>query len=185
MRGDVMRRVVTLAAALLLSGAALGQDGPTGEFSATASIQTPSGTRSMAFDVVVSSPRHPADVLPLKQVLADGGQQALANAIRGGGEGQIRLGALVYPVDLAVAEKSDGGWRYLLITTRPIEAGGSASPDHPFAVFGFDSSDFSSGDGVIYTRAALSIDADGRVHASQGGGPPGSLTDVSRVDQNF
>jgi hypothetical protein len=177
-----MKRLVAAAAVLLLAGTALGQDGPTGEFSATASIETSSGTRSMAFDVVVSNPRHLADVIPLKQVLADGGQQALANAIRGGGGGQIKLGALAYPVDLAVAEKIDGGWRYLLITTRPIEAGGTASPDHPFAVFGFDASDFSSSDGVIFTRAALSIDADGRVHASQEGGPPGSLTDISRVD---
>jgi hypothetical protein len=180
-----MRRMIAAVAGLLLAGAALGQDGPTGEFSATASIQTASGTRSMAFDVVVSNPKHVADLVPLRKILSDGGQQALANAIRGGGEGQIRLGALVYPLDLAVAEKIDGGWRYLVITTRPIEAGGTSSPGHPFAVFGFDASDFSSGAGVIFTRAELSIDPDGHVHASQAGGPPGSLTDVSRVDQNF
>ena len=91
-----------------------------GEFAATASIGTRSGTRSMAFDVVVTSPRSLAEILPLKRVLEDGGQQALVNAIRGSGQGQIKLGALVYPIDLVMAEKIEDGWRYLVVTTRPI-----------------------------------------------------------------
>jgi hypothetical protein len=127
---------------IFVACAALGADKPTGEFSATASIDTPSGTRSMAFDVVVSNPRSLADVVPLKKVLENGGQQALANAIRGGGQGQIKLGALVYPVDLVAAERIEDGWRYFIVTTRPINTGseedGGASLDYPFAVFGFD-----------------------------------------------
>ena len=67
---------------------------PTGEFSATGSIDTPSGTRSMPFNVAVISPRSLADAQPLKKVLEDGGQQALVNAIRGSGQGQIKFGAL-------------------------------------------------------------------------------------------
>jgi hypothetical protein len=172
---------------IFVACAALGADKPTGEFSATASIDTPSGTRSMAFDVVVSNPRSLADVVPLKKVLENGGQQALANAIRGGGQGQIKLGALVYPVDLVAAERIEDGWRYFIVTTRPINTGseedGGASLDYPFAVFGFDATDFDSDDGVIYTRAALSIDPDGHLHVAQYGGQPGTLTDVSRVDQ--
>jgi len=172
---------------LFVAGAALGADKPTGEFSATASIDTPSGTRSMAFDDVVSNPRSLADVVPLKKVLENGGQQALASAIRGSGQGQIKLGALVYPVDLVVAEKIQDGWRYFIVTTRPIkntetEEDGGASLDYPFAVFGFDATAFGSPDGVIYTRAALSIDPDGHLHVAQYGGQPGTLTDIARVD---
>jgi len=38
-----------------------------------------------------------------------------------------------------------------------------------------------SGDGVIYTRAALSVDDDGHVHVAQYDGDPGKLTNIRRV----
>jgi len=183
-----MKRALTfLAGTLFLASAAAADDRPTGEFAATASIDTPSGTRSMAFDVVVSSPRSLAEVTPLKKVLEDGGQQALVNAIRGSGQGQVKLGALVYPVDLVMVEKIEDGWRYFIVTARPIkyteaEEDGGASLNYPFAVFGFDSTDFSSSDGFIYTRAALSIDPDGHIQIAQYDGEPGTLTDIRRIN---
>lgn len=186
-----MKRTAVLAALVLLAASApalLGSDKKAaGEFSATASIGTPTGTRSMAFDVVVSNPKALSEMAPLKKVLEDGGQQALVNAIRGSGQGQVKLGALVYPVDLVMVEKIDDGWRYFVVTTRPIkytesEEDGGASLNYPFAVFGFDSTDFSSGGGVIYTKAALSIDPDGHVHVSQYDGDPGTLSDINRLN---
>ena len=146
----------------------------TGEYSATASIGTPSGTRSMAFDVVVSSPRGLAEIIPLKKVLEDGGQNALANAIRGSGQGQVKLGALVYPVDLVMAEKIDDGWRYLVVTTRPIkynesDEDGGASLNYPFAVFTWDWTSFGSSAG-------------GATPLPQYDGDPGSLNDVRRIN---
>ncbi len=182
------RNLFLPASALLLASAVLAADKKAaGEFSATASIGTPSGTRSMAFDVVVSNPRGLSEMAPLKKVLEDGGQQALVNAIRGSGQGQVKLGALVYPVDLVMVEKIDDGWRYFVVTTRPIkyteaEEDGGASLNYPFAVFGFDSTDFGSGDGVIYTKAALSIGPDGHVQVSQYDGDPGTLSDIRRVN---
>ena len=142
--------LAALAATLWAVAALAGDKKATGEFSATASINTASGTRSMAFDVVVSNPRSLADVMPLKKVLEQGGQQALLNAIRGGGQGQIKLGALAYPADLVVVDKIDDGWRYFIVTARPIKVSesdedGGASLNYPFAVFRFDSTDFSSG----------------------------------------
>jgi hypothetical protein len=167
---------------------ALAQDKkPMGEYSATASIGTPSGTRSMAFDVVVMNPRTLAEIIPLKKVLEDGGQQALVNAIRGSGQGQIKLGALVYPVDLVMAEKIEDGWRYLVVTARPIkytesEEDGGASLNYPFAVFAFDWTDFGSNDGTIYTKASLSIDPDGHIQVTQYDGDPGTLSDIRRIN---
>jgi hypothetical protein len=163
------------------------EKGKTGEYSATASIGTPSGTRSMAFNVVVSSPRSLAEILPLKKVLEDGGQQALVNAIRGSGQGQVKLGALVYPIDLVMAEKIEDGWRYLVVTTRPIrydesEEDGGASLDYPFAVFTWDWTDFGSSDGTIYTKASLSIDPDGHIQVTQYDGDPGVLKDIRRIN---
>ncbi len=179
--------VLVLTALFLASVAVAGDKKAVGEFSATASIGTPTGTRSMAFDVVVSNPKSLAEMAPLKKVLENGGQQALVNAIRGSGQGQIKLGALVYPVDLVMAEKIDDGWRYFIVTTRPIkytesEENGGASLNYPFAVFGFDSTDFSSGDGIVYTKAALSIDPDGHVQVSQYDGDPGTLSNIQRLN---
>ncbi len=182
------RTPCVLASALLVASISAADDQKAaGEFSATASIGTRSGTRSMGFDVVVSNPRSLEEMAPLKKVLEDGGQQALANAIRGSGQGQIKLGALVYPVDLVMVEKIEDGWRYFIVTTRPIknteiEEDGGASLDYPFAVFGFDSTDFSTGDGIIYTRAALSIDPDGHLQVSQYDGDPGTLRDIRRIN---
>src|SRR5262245_20325792 len=183
------RTLAAVSLVLLLPFAVLAQQEKkaAGEFAATASIGTPSGTRSMAFDVVVSSPRSLAEVLPLKKILEQGGQQALVNAIRGSGQGEIKLGALVYPCDLVMAEKIDDGWRYLVITTRPIkytesEEDGAASLNYPFAVFAFDWTSFGSSDGTIYTKAALSIDSDGHVQVTQYDGDPGTLSDIRRIN---
>jgi hypothetical protein len=183
----VKRTLAAIAATLWAVGAFAGDKKATGEFSATASINTASGTRSMAFDVVVSNPRSLADVMPLKKILEQGGQQALLNAIRGGGQGQIKLGALGYPADLVVVDKIDDGWRYVIVTARPIKVSesdedGGASLNYPFAVFRFDSTDFSSGDGTIYTRAALSVDDDGHVRIAQYDGEPGQLTNITRIN---
>ncbi len=184
-----LNRGVALLALLLLASPILGRQEKkaAAEYSATASIGTPSGTRSMGFDVVVSSPRSLAEIIPLKKVLEDGGQQALVNAIRGSGQGQVKLGALVYPIDLVMAEKIDDGWRYLVVTTRPIkytesEEDGGASLDYPFAVFAWDWTDFGSSDGTIYTKAALSIDPDGHVQVTQYDGDPGELKDIRRIN---
>jgi hypothetical protein len=185
----IMKTALAVAVLLVLAAPAAAQveKKATGEYSATASIGTPSGTRSMAFDVVVSSPRSLAEILPLKKVLEDGGQQALVNAIRGSGQGQVKLGALVYPIDLVMAEKIEDGWRYLVVTTRPIkytesEEDGGASLNYPFAVFAWDWTDFGSSDGTIYTRASLSIDPDGHVQVSQYDGDPGTLSDIRRIN---
>ena len=189
MSNGLPKTIATLGLVLLASAAPARQEErkATGEYSATASIGTPSGTRSMAFDVVVSSPRSLEEILPLKKVLEDGGQQALVNAIRGSGQGQVKLGALVYPVDLVMAEKIDDGWRYLVVTTRPIkytesEEDGGASLNYPFAVFTWDWTSFGSSDGTIYTKAALSIDPDGHVQVTQYDGDPGTLSDIRRIN---
>lgn len=178
---------LALLGVLLPALAPAGDRKAVGEFAAQASIDTPSGTRSMGFDVVIMNPRSLQEIIPLKKVLETGGQQALVNAIRGTGQGQVKFGALVYPVDLVMAEKIEDGWRYFIVTTRPIkytesEEDGGASLNYPFAVFGFDATDFMSGDGFVYTKAALAIDPDGHLQVSQYDGEPGTLSDIRRIN---
>jgi hypothetical protein len=157
----------------------------TGEFSATAKIDTKQGTRSMGFDLVVTNPMTMEDAEYLKDVLARGGQMALVNAIKGNARGRIRLGGFEYPVDLVVVEPSGDTLRYYVVTARQLKYEevneGRASLDHPFTVFVVNVPGMGTGDGRIYTQAALSIDEQGHVRADQYEGPPGTLRDVKRL----
>jgi len=178
------RRVLG-ALAILLALAAAGPAPKGGEFSANASVETKQGTRSMGFTLVVTRPMTMEDAQPLKEVLARGGQQALVNAIQGGGRGKIKLGGYEYPVDLVVAEPANDGVRYYVVTARTLKyeevSEGRASLDHPFSVFVVNVPGFGTGDGRIYTQAALSVDEEGHVRADQYEGRPGTLRDVKRI----
>ena len=156
------------------------------QFSATATVETKAGTRSMPFNLVVTSPMTMEEAQPLKEVLAKGGQHALANAIRGAGRGKIQLGGFEYPIDLVVAEPaSGGGVKYYVVSTRAMSYDevnmGTSSATHPFSVFVVNVPGFGTGDGRIYTRAALSIDDEGHVRAEQFEGKPGTIKDVKRL----
>jgi hypothetical protein len=182
-----MRHILRVLALVLFAAPLCGAANPptTGEFTATATVDTKQGTRSMSFTVVVERPMSREEAQPLKRVLAEGGQQALANAIRGSRRGRVKLGGMESPIDLVIAEPGKDGERYVVVTARPLRyeetAEGSASLGHPFTVFVFEVPGFGSGTGSIFTRAALSVDADGRVQVDQYDGKPGTLKDVRRV----
>ncbi len=181
-----MRKIPATLLLVLAALPAAANDTPRGgEFSATASVNTKQGTRSMSFNVVVSNPMSREEAQPLKKVLEEGGQQALLNAIRGAQRGRIRLGGFEYPIDLVVAEKVQDGERYSVVTARSLKyeevQEGRASLNHPFTVIVFDVPEFGKGDGRIYTQAALSVDGEGHVKAEQYEGQPGTLKDVKRL----
>jgi hypothetical protein len=155
-----------------------------GEFSATAVVETPHGTRRMAFTVVVSNPLTKDEAMHYRDILARDGQHALANAIRGSMRGQFRLGAVEYPIDLVVAEPDRGGFKYIVVSCRPLQyeevAEGSGSLDHPFTVLVFQVPSIGKGDGAVYTRSALYIDDAGYPQVDQYDRRPGKLQDVKR-----
>lgn len=182
-----MKRALVFLGAVLAAVAALasGVTKPA-QFSATATVETKAGTRSMPFNLVVTAPMTMEEAHPLKEVLEKGGQQALANAIRGAGRGKIQLGAFEYPIDLVVAEPaSGGGVRYYVVSTRAMNYdevnSGTSLTTHPFSVFVVNVPGFGMGDGRIFTRAALSIDDEGHVRAEQFEGRPGTIKDVRRL----
>ena len=174
---------------LFLAAATLRGADARGEWTATASITTSQGTRSMPVGIVVSNPLSPQQALPLKKVLEDGGQQALLNAIRGGGRGSLRLGGMEYPLDLVVAQPTDDGFRYVIVTARQIkyeetvDESHAGSLDYPFGILVYDSGGIHTTTGMVFTKGALSISDEGRVQASQYDGQPGTLRDVKRVDE--
>ena len=172
-----MRRHFRLAAVLtvVLAAPAIGQDASTGTFTATAEMTTSQGTRTMPIE----------EAQPLRKALAEGGQQALLSAIRGGNRGRLNLGNLEYPLELVVTEPlSGGGTRYVVVTTRSLkieEVNDSApSLDYPFAVAVFEVPDFGSGEGKLYPRVALSINESGGVHVEHYDEQPGRLKEIRR-----
>jgi hypothetical protein len=179
------RRWLAGAAGLAIAILAAAADAkPEGEFTANASVMTPSGTRSMGMSVFITRPLTVEQAQPLKKVLAEGGQQALLNSIKGGNRGHFRLGAIDYPIDLVIVEPTRDGFHYVVVTGRALRYEevdqGSAALDHPFTVAIFDVPGFGSGEGRIYTRAAIGIDADGHPMCEQYGGTPGTLREVKR-----
>jgi hypothetical protein len=174
-----------LAAGLLCVATAMARGAdPTGEFTAVATIDTPSGSRSMALTVAVRRPMRLEEATPLKKVLEQGGQQALLNAIKGSNRGSFLLGAMEYPIDLVIAEPERDGYTYFIVTGRQLQyeevQQGSESLDHPFTVAECHVPDFGPGDGHVYTQAALVVDADGHVRVNQYDRKPGTIKDVRR-----
>lgn len=181
----MLRKTLAAAAfALLVSSPAARADGPTGQFNATAQIETRMGTQEIGVSIIVTSPMTRTDAKVYKKILKDRGQRGLAAAIRGQNQGVFRFGALDYPVDMIIAEPVDDGYKFIVITTRPLEyeevRQGKKSLDNPFTVAVFTVPEFGWGDGQLYTKAKLSIDADGRVQANTYKNRTGSLKDVTR-----
>jgi hypothetical protein len=184
------RRLIAVAAAFagavwIASAIAAASDAkPAGEFTAMATVETPSGSRRMGLTVIVLRPMRLEEAMPLKKVLAEGGQQALVNAIRGSNRGSFRLGAADYPIDLVVAEPVRDGYTYFIVTARALQyeevQQGSESLEHPFTVAEFHVPGFGPGDGHVYTKAALVVDEDGHVRVNQYDRRPGTLKDVKR-----
>ena len=180
-----MKTNVCAMGLVLAASAALAAGPRPAEFSATANVETSAGTRSMGFDLVVTNPMTMEQAQPLKEILAKGGQQALLNVIRGSGRGKIRLGGFEYPIDLVVVEPQGDGLRYYVVTGRDSQVRGDVegrdSLNHPFTVFVVNVPGMGTGDGRIYTQAALSVDDEGHVRADQYDGKPGTLRDVKRL----
>jgi hypothetical protein len=173
-----------VGAAWVASAIASPDPKPQGEFTAMAQADTPSGSRSMGLTIVVQRPITVEEAEPLKKTLAEGGQQALFNAIRGGNRGYFRFGAMDYPIDLAVARPAGDGFKYVIVTARPLKyeevQEGRDSLEHPFTVVIFEVPGFGSGQGQLYTKAALAVEEDGWVRVDQYGGRPGTVKDVKR-----
>ena len=177
--------LVLLGGFASLASAAADDTPKGGELTATATVTSKQGTRSMAFDVVGTNPLGLEQAQFFRRVLEEGGQQVLLNTIRGSGRGRIRLGAFEYPIDLVIAEKTKDGERYSVVTARTMSyeeaQEGRPSVDYPFTIIVFDVPGFGKGEGRIFTKAALYVDEEGHIRAEQFEHDPGTLKDVKRL----
>ncbi|MFA6954274.1 MAG: hypothetical protein WC538_00215 [Thermoanaerobaculia bacterium] len=180
----VLSAVLALPALTLSRPLLAEEKGPDGMFDAVAEVKGPQGTRSMPVTIEVRNPMTLAEAQGLRDVLEKGGQQALANAIRGANRGSLMLGAVSYPLDIVVAEPEGDRWKYAIVTVRNFhwneEALGEESLDFPFTVVTFEAPGFGRGEGKVMPRAALSIGADGRLAVEKYQGTDGRMKDVKR-----
>jgi len=175
---------LTLIAAAL---PAMAWENPSGqEFTATAIMDTPEGTRRMPVTLIARRYTSIEEAQRLKGVLENGGQGALLSSLRGTQHGLLRMGALEFPVNLVAAEETRDGYELVFVTTRRIQVEerqfASPSLDYPFGVAIFEVRDFGTGEGEIYPKAAIRIDPDdGTVVVEQYDGEPGQLIDVKKL----
>ena len=175
--------VLTLIGASLVASLAADEK-PQATFDAVAEVKSSQGTRSMPVSITVNRPMSPDEADFYRHALRDGGQQALISAIRGSDRGRLMLGAMEFPLDVVVAERTDDGWKYTIVTTRWMRFDDAqnqqASGDYPFSVATFEVPDNRRGEGTLTPRAALSITDDGHVKVQSYEGAVGRLKEMRR-----
>ncbi len=182
------RREKCIGLAAVLSAAVVfaGESAVPGrEFSATFKFKGRQGDRRIAASILIDRFTPVAEARQLKEVLKSQGQSGLVAALRDRRNGRLRLGALEYSLDLAVAKPSEDGFLLLIVTTRPIRLEetqqGSGSLDYPFGAVSIQLDGFGRGEGRFFPTAALAIDADGAVTVQQFVEGEGRVTDVKKV----
>lgn len=176
----------TILLTALMTSSVFAADPPGREFTGTAVVNTPQGTRSMPLTLVANRYSTVAELQKLGEVLATGGQSAVLGAIRYRNDGELRLGAEVRPISLVAAEETRDGHRILFLTGRRIDISekqlGKESLDYPLGIAVIEIDGFSGlGEGSLHVAAALSIDSTGHVEIIDYDGEDGSFRDLRRV----
>ena len=171
---------------VLIATAASAAEPPGREFTGTAVVDTPQGTRSMPLTLVANQYSTVAEIQDLGTLLATGGQSAVLGAIRHRNDGQLRLGAEVRPITVVAAEETGSGHRILFLTARRIQVDekqlGKESLEYPFGIAVIEIDSFSGrGEGALHVAAALSIDDYGHIEIDDYDGRDGHFKDLRTV----
>jgi hypothetical protein len=185
-----MTTLKTLGLAVLLAFTAaepvVAADPPGREFTGTAVVNSRQGSRRMPMTLVANRFTSVEEAQQLAELLEQGGQGTLLSALRGRGDGELRLGAMSLPIALVVVEETSRGHRYVFLTPRRIQIEerqlGSDSLDYPFGVAVFEIEGFNGrGEGTLHVAAALSIDSSGHVDIEDYDGEDGRFEGLRRV----
>jgi hypothetical protein len=172
--------------AALIAAPATAADPPGREFTGTAVVNGPQGTRRMPLTLVANRYTPASEVLQLAGLLEKGGQGTLVAALHDRNDGQLRLGALTIPIALAATEETSSGRRYLFLSPRRIQVNetqlSEESLDYPFGIAVFTIDGFSGlGEGTLHVAAALRIDATGHIEVDDYDGADGFFEDLRQV----
>jgi hypothetical protein len=140
-----------------------------------------SGTRQIGvvFRIDRLTPRD--DVWAHTRLLASG-QGALRAAIEGRSDGLMRLGALDFPVNLAVSRRDGDIQSFVLVSARALRVSevnlGMETTDYPFGVAAFTVDGMGRGGGLVYPAARISLDENGSVVIENYQEKPGILSEI-------
>jgi len=184
-RPKLLIPLVLLALSASLTGEVrAGEPGATGRFDAVVEVSGSQGTRSMNVTIEVVSPMTRQEAEGLRDVLKNGGQEALAGVARNSARGNLLLGGVSFPLGIVAVERSGDAWRFVVVTARNFRWDEvqleEASVNFPFAVADFEVPDMGSGSGRLVPKAALSIDESGKVFVDRFEGESGRLKDIRR-----
>ncbi len=153
------------------------------KFTAQAEFSEPgAGTRTIQVGIIINHLIHQQEAEDFKKTLEQGGQRALQSMIRSRAGGRLTLGAVDYPLNIVAAKPSGDGYRYVVVTVRPIRIHerdtGQESLEYPFAVLVFEVDEDGRGEGELYQTAALRVDRSGYVEVENYDGRAGRLTGI-------
>jgi hypothetical protein len=179
--------ITATAVAMLVParGLAAEAEPPARELTATFEFSGPQGNREVAATILIDRVTPVEEAQHFRSVLEREGQRGLLAAIRGRGDGRLRLGAVEYGLDLIVAQALDDGARIVIVTSRPLRAPeadlGLESLDYPFGAARIEIDGFGRGEGAFSPTASLRIEADGAVVTEQYVEGEGRVSDVRKV----
>ena len=141
-----------------------------------------SGTRQMGVTLRVDHVTPRDEAWRLVDLAAASGQDALRIALQGRSDGLIRLGALDFPLNLAVARRGGRGHEIMLISSRALRVSevnqGLDTTRYPFGVVAFTLDDLGNGEGLVYPAASIAVDANGALVIENFQDEPGRLKEV-------
>ena len=172
---------IAMAAALVTFAA---DDPAEGAFEASVQVTGPQGTRSLKVTIDVTSVMSREDAGHYRQLLKEGGQQALLRALQDARCGRLFIGSMETSLGLVFAERDDDDWSYVVVAPRNMALQGDsdrASPNYPFTIARFEVPGMGRGDGELVPHAALGVEDDGRLIVERREGVMGRLKEVKRL----
>jgi hypothetical protein len=141
-----------------------------------------SGTRQLGVELRIDTLTPRDQAWKLADAVGAAGQEGLLAALQGHSDGLLRLGAVDFPINLAVYRRDGDRHTFMLVSARAFRVSevnfGMESTGYPFGVALFTLDSFGNGDGLVYPAARIGLDRDGGVVIDNYQEQPGIMTEV-------
>lgn len=141
-----------------------------------------SGTRQLGVELRIDHLTPRDRVWSMVDLIGTSGQDGLRAAIQGRSDGVLRLGAVDFPINLAVYRRDGDRHSFVLVSARAFRVSevnfGMDSTGYPFGVAVFTVDSFGQGGGLVYPAARISVDEKGGVVIENYQEQPGTLDEV-------
>lgn len=140
------------------------------------------GSRQLAVQLCVNHLTPRENVWARIDRVAAAGQDGLRAVLEGRSDGVLRLGAVDFPINLAVYRRDGGKHTFLLVSARALKVAevnfGMDSVGYPFGVAYFSVDSLGRGEGLVYPAARITLNEAGGVVIESYLEDPGTLAEV-------